>query len=318
MYLFLCLFRIFVGTIVYIITLYNIIPMKKKSILLVMPAMAVLVLSMNSCGGKQEEKGTTKQEASKESTASKQKEEPAGDIFFYTSRHRADKYVPTEEKMGFGSQIQSINTNEFMGNTSLREVWVSPNIKHIANNAFEGCTSLEKVHFQGDMPVINDEAFKGCTSLKNLQVDVYTIGLDAFRGCTSLETARFGEHIYWIREGAFGGCRKLRSVLMAITMQKLENGAFDGCTNIEEFSVPNDFKNRMFGLIPSASKWKKIYLLSTEYYAMPKNCTPVKGCTLYVPDAFLAKFQEDAGWSQFGSIQPLSKSKYFTAEGFLK
>ena len=51
---------------------------------------------------------------------------------------------------------------------------------------------------------------------------------------------------------------------------------------------------------------------------MPKNCTPQKGCTLYVPDAFLAQFQADAEWSQFGSIQPLSKSKYFTAEGFLK
>ena len=292
--------------------------MKKIILFLAVPALSLFVLSLSSCGGKQETKEVAKQEVSDESEASQQSEEPTGDIFYYTSKHRADKYEPTEEKMGFGSTILSINTNEFLGNKNLREVWVSPKIKHIANNAFEGCTSLEKVHFQGDMPVINDEAFKGCSALKSLNVDVYTIGLDAFRGCTSLESARFGEHIYWIREGAFGDCRKLRSIIMAITMEKLENGAFDGCSSIEEFSVPNDFKNRMFGLIPSASKWKKIYLLSTEYYAMPKNCTPQKGCTLYVPDAFLAQFQADADWSQFGSIQPLSKSKYFTAEGFLK
>ncbi len=105
---------------------------------------------------------------------------------------------------------------------------------------------------------------------------------------------------------------------MGITMQKIEDGAFAGCTGIEEFSIPNDFKNRMFGLIPSADKWKKVYLLSTEYYAMPKNCTPNKGCTLYVPDAFLAKFQADADWQKFGAIEPLSKSKYFTGEGFWK
>ena len=271
--------------------------MKKIILFLAVPALSLFVLSLSSCGGKQETKEVAKQEVSDESEASQQSEEPTGDIFYYTSKHRADKYEPTEEKMGFGSTILSINTNEFLGNKNLREVWVSPKIKHIANNAFEGCTSLEKVHFQGDMPVINDEAFKGCSALKSLNVDVYTIGLDAFRGCSSLESARFGEHIYWIREGAFGDCRKLRSIIMAIT---------------------NDFKNRMFGLIPSASKWKKIYLLSTEYYAMPKNCTPQKGCTLYVPDAFLAQFQADAEWSQFGSIQPLSKSKYFTAEGFLK
>lgn len=245
-------------------------------------------------------------------------ETPTSDIFFYTSQHRADKYVPTEEKMGFGSHVQSINPSEFKDNKSLREVWVGPQIKHIAEGAFAGCSSLEKVHFQGEVAVINDDAFKDCSSLKNLRVDVYTIGLDAFRGCTSLETARFGEHIWWIRDGAFGDCRKLRTVLMGITMQKIEDGAFEGCTGIEEFSIPNDFKNRMFGLVPSGPKWKKVYLLSTEYYAMPKNCTPQKGCTLYVPDAFLAQYQADADWMQFGSIQPLSKSKYFTAEGFWK
>lgn len=286
--------------------------MKKNMLFVAVSALSLsLLFGLSSCG----------ESSKKENKVTVQKDEaeaPAGDIFFYTSKHRADKYVPTEERMGFGSQIQSINPEEFMDNKSLKEVWIAPQIKHIANYAFAGCTSLEKVHFQGDMPVINDEAFKGCSALKDLRVDVYTIGLNTFRDCTSLETARFGEHIYWIRDGAFGNCSNLKSIIMAITMSKLEDGAFEGCTGIEEFSIPNDFKNRMFGLVPSASKWKKVYLLSTEYYKMPKNCTPQKGCTLYVPDAYLAKFKEDANWSQFGAIEPLSKSKYFTAEGFLK
>ena len=271
-----------------------------------------LLLGMSSCG-KQTSKQTKVVVPKSETTA-----EVPSDIFFYTSKQRADKYVPTEEKMGFGSQILTVNPDEFKDNKNLKEVWVGPQIEHIANDAFAGCTSLEKVHFQGDVKVINDEAFLDCSALKSLHVNVYTIGLDAFKGCTSLESARFGENIWWIREGAFAGCTKLRSVLMGITMQKLEDGAFDGCTGLEEFSIPNDFKNRMFGIIPSNAKWKKIYLLSTEYYALPKNCTPQKGCTLYVPDAFLAHFQADANWMQFGSIEPLSKSKYFTAEGFWK
>ncbi len=275
--------------------------------------MTALLIGISSCTDKQQKQET------KVVTDTEATETPAKDIFFYTAKHRADKYVPTEEKMGFGTTIQSINESEFEGNKSLKEVWIAPQIKHIVNKAFAGCTSLEKVHFQGEIPVINDDAFNGCTSLKNLRVDAYTIGVDAFRGCTSLETARFGEHIWWIRGGAFGGCKKLRSILMGITMKKLDDGAFDGCTALEEFSIPNDFKNRMFGLVSvSAPKWKKVYLLSTEYYPMPKNCTPGKGCTLYVPDAFLAKFQSDADWAQFGSIEPLSKSKYFTAEGFWK
>ena len=285
--------------------------MKKNTIPYLVSAF-LLVMGMTSCDKKPAKQGE------KVAVEAQAAETPASDIFFYTSRHRADKYVPTEEKMGFGSQVLSINPEEFKDNKSIKEVWVSPKIKHVAEHAFEGCSSLEKVHFQGDMPVINDEAFKGCSALKNLRVDVYTIGIDAFKGCTSLETAHFGQHIYWIRNGAFGDCRNLRSVIMAITMEKLENEAFAGCTSIEEFSVPNSFKNRMFGLIPSADKWKKIYMLSTEYYPMPKNCTPNKNCTLYVPDAFLSQFKADADWMQFGSIEPLSKTKYFTAEGFLK
>ena len=285
----------------------------QKNIFLSAAAALCLLMGVSSCD-KQQTKQENKDAEPQEEVAST----PPSDIFFYTSKHRADKFVPTAEKMGFGSQVQSINTEEFKDNKSIREVWVGPQIKHVANYAFAGCTSLEKVHFQGEMPVINDEAFEGCTALKSLQVDVYTIGLNAFKDCTSLESARFGEHIWWIREGAFANCRKLKSVLMAITMQKLEDGAFEGCTGIEEFSIPNDFKNRMFGLVPSADKWKKIYLLSTEYYVMPKNCTPNKNCTLFVPDAFLAKFQADADWQKFGSIEPLSKSKYFTAEGLLK
>jgi hypothetical protein len=155
--------------------------------------------------------------------------------------------------------------------------------------------------------------------MKNLLIDAYTIGVDAFKDCSSLETARFGEHIWWLRVGAFENCKKLRSVLMGIAMKKIDDGAFAGCTGIEEFTVPNDFKNRMFGLVSeSAAKWKKVYLLSTEYYPVPKNCTPNKGCTLYVPDAFLAQFQADAEWQKFGAVEPLSKSKYFTAEGFWK
>ena len=287
--------------------------MKKKSFLYAATVFCLLI-GVSSCDNQSK---SNKQATVTVKKSDATKEAPK-DIFFYTSQHRADKYQPTETKMGFSSQILHVAEGEFKDNKNIREVWIAPQIELIDRNAFEGCTSLEKVHYQGVVKVIQDDSFKGCTALKDLNVDVYTIGLDAFRGCTSLETARFGDKIWWIREGAFGGCRKLRSVLMGITTQKLEDGAFEGCTGIEEFSVPNDFKNRMFGLVPSASKWKKIYLLSTEYYAMPKNCTPSKACTLYVPDAFLAKFKADEDWMQFGSIEPLSKSKYFTAEGFWK
>ena len=161
--------------------------MKSK---LFFPLLALgLLIGFSSC-----EKQQTKQET-KVVTDEQATETSAKDIFFYSAKHRADKYVPTEEKMGFSSQIQSINDSEFEGNTSLKEVWIAPQIQHIAIKAFSGCTSLEKVHFQGEIPVVNDQAFEGCSAMKNLLIDAYTIGVDAFKDCSSLETARFGEHI---------------------------------------------------------------------------------------------------------------------------
>lgn len=241
-------------------------------------------------------------------------------IFIYTLDHRHKKFQPTEteSRMAITKILESVNENEFADNLALEEVFLHTNIKHIVNGAFRGCKNIKAVHFPGEIPVINDEAFMDCRSLKHLRVDVWTVGLNCFKNCTSLETAHFGEHLWWLREGSFENCRSLRSILMGIAVPKMEE-AFKGCTNVQEFSVPNDVKNRLFGMLKeSQPKWKAIYLLTTEFYKMPKNCTPNAQCTLYVPDAFIDQFREDTEWSKFGKIEPLSKTPYYTAEGFWK
>lgn len=278
---------------------------------------AFLTMGLASCGGNQSGSKTEQTGAASEKV---EKEKPADtkDIFFYTPKHRAEKYQPTEELVGFGKDILYIGDSEFAGNTNIREVWFDPKMNHIVNNAFKGCTNLRKAHFQGPVAVINDNAFEGCTALETLNVDAYTVGVDAFKNCTALTSVRFGEHIWWIRVGAFEGCTALRSILMGITMKKLDDGAFNGCTALEEVSIPNDFKNRMFGMFSGCRKMKKIYLLSTEFFEMPKSCDPLASCTLYVPDAFLKQYRADAEWSKYGKIEPLSKSAHYTAEGFWK
>ncbi len=278
----------------------------------------VILAAFTSCG--ETKKGSQADGGTKSRTVKAEEVEKVDtkDIFFFTPKHRSEKYQPTEPKMAFTKEFEHVKEGEFEGNTNIKEIWFSQKMNHIQNNAFKGCTSLEKVHFQGPVAVINDNAFEGCTALKNLTVDAYTVGVESFKGCKSLTTAHFGEHIWWIRIGAFKDCSNLKSILLTITMKKLEDGAFEGCNAVEELTIPNDFKNRMFGMFADCKKMKKIYLLATEFYEMPKNCTPYAGCTLYVPDAFLKQYQADAEWSKFGKIEPLSKSAYYTAEGFLR
>ena len=265
--------------------------------------------------------GEKKESASADGTSTEKKvvdDQPTGDVFIYTPEHRKSKTQPDKAKVLISKKLLSINTNEFSGNTTMEEIWIGEQVQHIAAGAFNGCTNLKKIHLAGDLPVINDGAFTGCTSLEELKGDVYTVGVDGFKGCTSLKSVVLGEHTYWIRVGSFEGCKNLKRLILGDTMSKLEDGAFEGCSSMEELSIPNDFKNRMFGMFPNPEKLRKVYLLTTEFYPLPKNCQPNKECTLYVPDAFLSQFQADEQWNQFGSIQPMSKSKYYTAEGYLK
>lgn len=237
--------------------------------------------------------------------------------FVYTNQHRKDKATVTQPVVTFSKKIQSVNEEEFKDNEYIEEVYIGEQIKHITQKAFMGCKNLREVHFEGEVTVINDEAFRDCSALQSVDVDTWTVGLDAFNGCTSLERVKFGDKLWWIREGAFAGCTNLKSILMGITLSKLED-AFNGCTAVEEYSVPNDFKNRIFADFAQCPNVKRIYVLSTEFFKMPKNCTPKADCALFVPDAFLAQFKGNEDWSKFGQILPLSESEYYTAEGFWK
>ena len=283
----------------------------KKTVILCTAFIACTMLTTSCSKSSETQSQTTEKKAKKAKKADK-------DVFFYTAQHRKDKFVPTSPVIGFTDKILDIKAEEFKGNENIREIIVPKHIEHIAESAFEGCTNLETIHFAGEMKVINDNAFAGCTSLKKLMVDTWTVGLSSFEGCTSLEEVRFGDHMWWIRANAFAGCTSLKSILMGITLEKLEDDAFAGCKAVEEFSVPQAMKNRMFGYFADCPNVKKVYILSTEFFPVPKNCTPKASTTIYVPDAFLAQFQGDAGWSKFGEILPLSQSKYFADNGFWK
>jgi hypothetical protein len=285
--------------------------MKVKYYLLSIAAVGLLT----ACSGEKKESATTEGATTEKKVADDQ---PTGDVFIYTGEHRKSKTQPDKAKVLISKKLGSINTDEFKENTTIEEVWIGEQVQHIAQGAFQGCTNLKKIHLAGQLPVINDGAFTGCSSLEELRGDVLTIGVDGFKDCTSLKSVVLGEHGYWIRVGAFENCKNLKKIILADTMSKLEDGAFTGCSAMEELSIPNDFKNRMFGMFPNPEKLRKVYLLTTEYYPLPKNCQPNKQCTLYVPDNFLKQFQADEQWQQFGSIEPMSKSEYYSAEGFLK
>ncbi len=223
------------------------------------------------------------------------------------------------EKLGFSDKVKDVTKEEFMGNTTLKELYMGDMV-NIAEGGFKNCTALEQVHMSGTVDVINDYAFEGCTSLKAIEGDIRTVGLGTFKGCTALEKFHAKDNTYWIRDEAFAGCTNLKTVIMGMTLSKFEDGAFKDCPNIEEISVPSDWRRHMFSVYKDMKNLKKVYLLVMEHFPFPESGAefPAEQVDLYVPDALIAQYKADATWSKFKSILPLSESQYFKADGWSK
>ncbi len=281
----------------------------KLPLLLLVAASAALF----SCSGKKQKTTTVT------STDGATVEIPA-DIYNYTTADRANKKKVAVEKLGFKSNVKDVKDHEFEGNQSLKELYLLNGFVHVSPYGFAGCTNLEKIVSTGTVDVLNDFSFQGCSSLKALDMNVRTVGLSTFQGCTSLEYFHSGDDLYWVRDSAFADCKNLKSVIMGIALNKFEDAAFAGCTEIEEISVPNDWKLHMFNVYKDMPKLQKVYLLTMEYYEFPANSIdfPCEQVDLYVPDSFLDKFKESTSWTRFKSILPLSQSAYFTEMGSRK
>ncbi len=244
---------------------------------------------------------------------------------YYDAKERKSKKQIESEALGFKLATKQFPTfdvkeGEFQGNEHIKEIYITDHCVNIAPYAFANCTNLEKIVSTSTIDVVNDDAFENCTSLKALDNDIRTIGLSTFANCTSLESFISTDNIYWVRDSAFLNCTSLKTVILGITLTKFEDAAFEGCTAVEEISIPAAWKLHMFNVYQSMPNLKKVYLLTTEPYAFPENskdfnCEQVD---LYVPDMFLQNFKDDASWARFKSINPLSQTEYFNEMGARK
>lgn len=82
----------------------------------------------------------------------------------------------------------SINSQAFMGLTSITEVIIPDNVKTISTSAFQDCTGLTEIILPPSLTSIGEYAFKDCSSLVSvlcLPQTAPTLGGSAFVGCAS-------------------------------------------------------------------------------------------------------------------------------------
>ena len=174
----------------------------------------------------------------------------------------------------------------------------------------------------GVVSTIGDNAFSNCQELETVNIRCKIIGKESFKGCASLRTAIIPRNLNWVRQEAFANCPQLETVLFSTTVSQIEENIFLNSNNIREVSIPNNIRTHFFLHLSHCRKINTIYLLSLDYFKMPKSIkdAPIRfsKCKLYVPDAILEQFRNNADWSRFGQILPLSQSRWFDAKGWGK
>lgn len=274
-----------------------------------------------SCGEKKAAATEQTEETTEQATAKEVTPKPA-DLKVYKSSELGDAKTGTAANVGFDNSVLSTLDNMMEGNTSVEALYFDHKMNMIGTASFKGCTSLKEVHFDDVCNVIGDEAFAGCTSLKEFKCSTSTYGLDAFNGCTSLEKVQMDDTGWKIREGALANCTSLRTVILPMTIEDIEEGAFTGSNAIEELAIPINFKDDMYKHCAGAKGIKKVFILTPFFYNFPVAASAKAfnkaQCVAYVPDAQIDQFKADAEWSKFADIKPLSESGYFTAESSIK
>lgn len=160
-------------------------------------------------------------------------------------------------------EINEINRDVFNNNDKIEKVILSPSTTIINGDtndgAFSNCINLESVEFSkeptSDFLLIVSNAFKGCVSLKKLIFPpiIVSVFANAFERCVSLESITFPRITKKIRsaneesinnpiticKNAFKDCRELKEVVFESDITEIEDGAFEGCTCLEEITLPH-------------------------------------------------------------------------------
>ena len=194
---------------------------------------------------------------------------------------------------------------------------------HFAGNEYAlAANDVKTIRSAGVVSTIGDNAFGTCQELETVNIRCKIIGKESFKGCASLRTAIIPRNLNWLRQEAFANCPQLETVLLSTTLSQIEDNVFLNSNNIREVSIPNNIKTHFFLHLSHCRKINTIYLLSLDYFKMPKSIkdAPIKfsKCKLYVPDSNLEQFRNNADWSRFGQILPLSQSRWFDAKGWGK
>ena len=159
---------------------------------------------------------------------------------------------------------------------NLTSVSLPSSLRTIGTECFSH-QSINSITIPEGVETIPYSCFKGCVRLKSVTLPstINTLGSDAFE-TTGLTTISVPEGPTTIPEGIFRGCSNLTYISFPSTATMIDNEAIRGCSSLNEIHCQS-------------------YLRNNRYI---DNVVGIKsGCKVYVPNAKLSNFQNDAFWN---------------------
>ena len=168
----------------------------------------------------------------------------------------------------------------------------------IYSYAFDGCTSLTSVTIPNSVMIIGDWAFGGCTNLTAINVAAENSRYTSINGVlynkdkTTIKCYPAGQKgksysilnsATDIEDGAFNGCTNLTSITIPDSVTNIDRRAFSGCTNLTSIMIPNGVTSIEFSTFSGCISLTNVTLsdsvTSIDRGAF-KNCTSLKNVTI--------------------------------------
>lgn len=134
-----------------------------------------------------------------------------------------------------------LGVNMFYQCRKLSDITLPKNIKEIPERMFYDCTSLKELTLPESLEKIGDKAFFNCDKITTKLFDdcigtLKTIGQLAFCNCSGFANLILGDNekgkVSVIDAKAFQDCKNITMISLPATIEKIREGAFEGCTSL--------------------------------------------------------------------------------------